>query len=324
MRDEATRVVVWSDRCDLTLEGWFGLRQRVVSQVAVSMLGSVSAARLAETAAIPDMNLAAHDKWLRGQAIIRLFRPQDWKRAEALFLEATQAAPEYSPPWSSLAQMDNAVHIAHAGLRRTRETELRSIQRAEQAVALDPVDSRAHLCLGWSLALAKRYERAASHMKEAVRLNPLDPWSLVASGLFHAYLGEHPTARTLAEEAMALSNTPFPAHWVYHSAIAYLRGDFEFAAECATRIQTTAPPHRAWHAAALHMLGRKAEAGELARQFLAGARAEWFGREAPTDEAIGHWFLHLFPIARAEDWEKLRDGVVGAGIPAGASRHHGW
>ncbi len=324
LRDEETRVVVWSDRFELTMQDWFTLRQRVVSQVAVSMLGSISVARLAETAAVPDINLAAHDKWLRGQSISRLFRPQDWKRAEALFLEATRVAPEYSPPWSSLAQMDNALHIAHAGVRRTRETELRAIQRAEQALALDPMDSRAHLCLGWSLALAKRYERAKSHMKEAVRLNPLDPWSLVASGLFNAYVGEHATAQALAEDAMALVITPFPAHWVYHSAIAYLRGDFDFAAECATRIQTTAPPHRAWHAAALYQLGRQAEAQEMARQFLEGARGEWFGREEPTDEAIGHWFLHLFPIARAEDWEKLRDGVTGAGIPAGASRHHGW
>ncbi len=63
LRDEETRVVVWSDRFELTLQDWFTLRQRVVSQVAVSMLGSVSAARLAETAAVPDINLAAHDKW---------------------------------------------------------------------------------------------------------------------------------------------------------------------------------------------------------------------------------------------------------------------
>ncbi len=220
--------------------------------------------------------------------------------------------------------MDNAIHISHAGMRRTRETELRSIQRAEQAVTLDPVDSRAHLCLGWSLALAKRYERAKTHMGEAVRLNPLDPWSLVAAALFHAFQGEHDTAQSLAADAMALAATPFPAHWVYHSAVAYLRGDHEFAVECATRTQSTAPSNRAWHAAALHQLGRQREAEEMARQFLEGARAEWFGREDATDEAIGHWFMHLFPIARPAEWERLRDGVVGAGIPVGASRHHGW
>ncbi|RVT91823.1 hypothetical protein EOD42_21145 [Rhodovarius crocodyli] len=324
LRDEASRVMVWSDRYTLTLEDWFETRRKIVSNIAVSLLGSIATARLAETNTIPDVSLAAHDKWLRGQKIINMFRPEDWRRAEALFTEAIGEAPAYSPPYSSLAQMDNAVHIAHPGLRRTRAREIQAIQRAEQAVLLDPVDSRAHLCLGWSLSMAKRYDRASTHMNEAVKLNPLDPWTLMAAALFNAYGGEHDNAAELAKESLKLSAAPNAAHWVYQSAIAYLRGDDVLAAEAAGRTLNAALPSRAWHAAALFNLGREEEAREIARGFLAAARMQWYGTEEPTDEAIGSWFLHLFPIAKERDWSRLRQGIAGAGIPSAGARHHGW
>lgn len=323
LRDEASRVMVWSDRFTLTLEDWFETRRKIVSHIAVSLLGSIATARLAETHTVPDVSLAAHDKWLRGQAIIRLFRPEDWQRAETLFNEAIAEAPSYSPPYSSLVQMDNAVHIAHPGMRRSRARELQAIQRAEQAVALDPVDSRAHLCLGWALAMAKRYDRATTHMNEAIKLNPLDPWTLVAGALFNAYSGEHDRAAELAAESLTLSAAPNAAHWVYQSAIAYLRGDDALAAEAAGRTLSAALPSRAWHAAALFNLGREEEAREIARGFLAGARMQWYGQEEPTDEAIGSWLLHLFPIAKERDWSRLRQGITGAGIPSAGARHHG-
>jgi len=324
LRDEASRVVLWSEDFELRLEGWFETRRHVVGRIALSLLGSISAARLAETASTPDISLAAHDKWLRGQAIINVFRPENWDRAAALFLEAAAEAPDFSPAYSSLVQMDNAAHIAFPGRRRALATELRAIARAEQAIALDGMDSRAHLALGWALAMAKRYGRAATHIDQALRLNSHDPWTLISAALFQAFMGNHRAAEALAAEAISLSATPPPAHWVYHIAIAYLRGDDAAAAEAAGRTPGAALASRAWHAAALHRLGRTHEATLVVQGFLAAARAAWAAEEEPTDEAIGHWFMHLFPIAREAEWTWLRDGVAGAGIPVAASRHHGW
>ena len=76
------------------------------------------------------------------------------------------------------------------------------------------------------------------------------------------------------------------------------------------------PPVVAWRAAALSRLGRKAEA---AQQFLDLAGAAWRGAQAPGDAEIARWFLHLFPINRARDWEQLRTGIGGAGIPTTAA-----
>ena len=80
----------------------------------------------------------------------------------------------------------------------------------------------------------------------------------------------------------------------------------------------------AWRAAALAHLGNSREAQETARHFLNLARSSWFGDEPPTDDAIGRWLLHMFPISREWHWNRLRDGVAAAGIPHGGARHHGW
>src|SRR3712207_8529172 len=34
-----------------------------------------------------------------------------------------------------------------------------------------------------------------------------------------------------------------------------------------------------------------------------------------SDEAITRWLLHLYPISRRDDWERLRDGLRIAGLP---------
>jgi hypothetical protein len=36
------------------------------------------------------------------------------------------------------------------------------------------------------------------------------------------------------------------------------------------------------------------------------------------------WYLHIFPIRRREDWERLRDGLAGVGLPVRGTDHHAW
>jgi hypothetical protein len=77
----------------------------------------------------------------------------------------------------------------------------------------------------------------------------------------------------------------------------------------------------AWKTAALAHLGRADEASAEANRFLTRIRANWFGVEPPTDEAIVRWLLHLYPIRQSADWERLRDGLKAAGLPTDGSEH---
>ena len=324
LRDCEAAKFVWSERFELRLDSWFESQQRIVRRIAGTMNGQVSTERLMRLAAEPDVSPDVYDCWLRGQEMIRFFGADQWNEAARLFAETIERAPNFSPPYSSLVQMNNAMHIVHPGVWRDAGKAARTLNLARRAVDLDPLDSRAQLCLGWSLAMSRHYAQAAVHMQLACELNPNDPWTLISAALFHAFNGEFAVACDLMQQSFESTLSPTRTHWGYAVSVAYLTGDYAGALAACDRCEDVIINLTAWRAAALHRLGRQDEAESQAQRFLAIARAGWTGEPAPTDEAIGRWLLHLYPISRADVWEYLRDGVSGAGIPTAGIAHHQW
>jgi tetratricopeptide (TPR) repeat protein len=283
----------------------------------------LSTERLVRLAAEPDVSLEAYDLWLRGQSLIRYFSPDNWNRAAQLFAEGIRRAPDFSPLYSSLVQMNNAVHFVHPGLFRDPAKLAHTLTLAQQAVQLDPRDSRAELCLGWSLAFNRRYAQAEVHMGIACELNPNDSWTVIAAAMFHAFCGNAGRATELSRQALEMTLSPGLNHWVYQASISYLCGDAEGAVAAADRAQDALRTVPAWRAAALCELGRHAEARREVERFYAGIRSEWFGEQAVSDAQIGRWLLHAYPISRPETWQRLRDGLAAAGIPVRGCRHDG-
>jgi len=324
LRERDTNIYVWSDRFALDLEGWFAAQQRIVQRIAMSLNVQLSIERLMRLAGEPDVSLEIYDRWLRGQAMLDQFSPDNWARAAQIFSETIRDAPDFSLAYSSLVEMNNVVHIVHPGVMRDPTKAGGTLELARKAVALDAIDSRAQLCLAWSLAMSGRYEQAAIHMELARELNPYNSWILISTALFHAFYGDFDLARGLADQSLKMTLMPSLAHWGYQVSILFLSGDYPGTIEAADRAQDIIHTLPAWRAAALYHLGRRDEAQADARRFLAGIRARWCGSGPPTDEAIGRWLLHLYPIRKAAHWERLRDGIVGAGIPVGDIQHGAW
>ena len=324
LREVDSNVYVWSERLELSLDSWFEAQQRVVRRIAMTLNVQLSAERLGRLAAEPDVALQVYDKWLRGQAMIARFDPNQWNRAGQLFAEAASEAPNFSLALSSLVEMNNSAHIAHPGVLRDSVKALATVEVGRRAVALDPTDSRAQLCLGWSYAMAKQFPPAAVHMELAAELNPNDSWTLMSAALFHAFYGEFDRALGLARESLEMSLTPTPTHWAYQVSVLFLAQDYEGAIDAANHAQDVIRTLPAWRAASQFHLGRNAAASKDAQRFLAGIRGRWFGEAQPSDAAIGRWLLHLYPISDPSHWGRLRDGIVGAGIPDPGIEHNAW
>jgi DNA-binding SARP family transcriptional activator/TolB-like protein len=324
LRENAQGRYIWSESFELTLEGWFEAQQRIIRRLTSSLNVQLSTERLMRMSAEPDVSLDIYDRWLRGQALLARFDPQSWKRASSLFAEAVRDSPDFSPIHSSIAQMDNIEHFVHPGLHREASKARETVARAKTAVRLDPVDSRAHLCLGWSHSLAQEYDAAAPHMELARELNPNDPWTLVSAAAYWAFCGERDKAIALAREAMLLSIAPAPYHWGYQAIILFLSGDYHGVLEAADRAEDVIKTLPAWRAAALFHLGWHEAAAREGRRFLDSIRSCWFGRERPSDLAIARWLLHAHPIRWRAQWECLRDGIQGAAIPTEGVEHPVW
>jgi DNA-binding SARP family transcriptional activator/TolB-like protein len=315
LRDEATGIYIWSESFRLNLDNWFENQQRVIRRIASSLNVQLSAERLVRLAGESDVSLDLHDRWLRGQSLMTKFDLQSWQRATSIFREAIRENPNFSPCYSSLVQMNNTEHFVHPGFERNIDKARATLELAKTAVQLDPVDSRAHLCCGWSYVLALREAEAAPHMELACELNDNDPWTLLSCAHYSALCGSIEQARLRAEQSLALSPAPSNLEWGYHGTIRFLGGDYAGALAACDRVRDAIQILPPWRAAALFYLGQPAEAREEAQRFLNGIRSFWVGSSVPTDQAVVRWVLQAFPISVKARWEALRDGLQGAGLP---------
>jgi DNA-binding SARP family transcriptional activator/TolB-like protein len=315
LRDEATGIYVWSESLRLGLDNWFETQQRIIRRIATSLNVQLSTERLMRLAGEPDVSLDVHDRWLRGQSLHFKYDAESWQRAVTIFRDAIRENPTFSPCYSSLVQMNNIEHFVHPGLFRDLGKAKATLELAKRAVQLDPVDSRAHLCCGWSYVMALREAEAAPHMELACELNDNDPWTLLSSAHYYAFCGSIEQARLRAEQSLALSPAPPYLGWAYHGAIRFLCGDYAGALAACDRAHGATPLLPAWRAAALFHLGESVMAREEAQRFLNGIRSFWVGSSAPTDEVVACWALQAHPISIRSRWETLRDGLRGAGLP---------
>lgn len=322
LRHNETNAFIWSETFELRLENWFETQQRIIRRITTSLNVQLSTERLMRLAREPDVSLDVYDRWLRGQEMIFSFKSENWSRAAQIFTDVIRDAPHFSSSYNSLVQLNNTVHFTHPGVFRDRSKAKETIALARTAVQLDPVDFRAQLHLGWSLTLAMQHADAEVHMDLACELNGNDPWTLISSGLYHAFCGRFDRAKELASEASELSLAPTPHHLGYQAVIHFLCGNYLGALEATAHKNYITVIIPAWKAAALHHLGRHEESAREAELFLDGTRSAWFGKEPPTDIAIVRWLLHAYPIRYREDWERLRDGVFGAGLPVTGIEHN--
>lgn len=315
LKDDTTGLFVWSESFRLNLGNWFEAQQRIIRRIATALNVQLSAERLKRLAGEPDVSLDLYDRWLRGQNLMTRFDPDSWRRAVSIFHDAIRDYPTFSPSYSSLVQMNNVEHFAHPGRFRDLAKARKTLELAKVAVQLDPVDSRAHLCCGWSYVMALREAEAAPHMELAYELNDNDPWTVLSCAHYSAFCGPIEQARLWAEQSLALSPAPSYLAWGYHCTIRFLCADYTGALAACDRAHGVLQILPAWRAASLFHLGQPELAREEAQRFLNGIRSYWVGSAAPTDEEIMRWVLQAHPISVRARWEALRDGLRGAGLP---------
>ena len=324
LREADTGLYIWSDNFELSLENWFRAQQRIVQRTAISVNVYLSTERLMRVAAHPDVSLDVYDRWLRAQVSFGSLSADDWKKSIQLLSDTIGMAPNFSPCYSALVQMNNTEHFVFPGLFRDLARSRATLELARTAVRLDPVDSRAQLCLGWSNAMLHQYAEAGVHMDLACELNANDPWTLLSAASCHGFCGNFDIGSRLVDEALKVSWAPTPLHWPYRATLQFMQGNYADAIEAIDRANNVGKPLAGWKTAALYHLGRTDEARVEGQKFLNTIRSIWSGSRTPSDLEIARWFLHAHPIARREDWECLRDGIRGAGIPVDGLQHHAW
>lgn len=325
LRDVETSDHLWSERLQLSLDNWFTNLEFVVRRITTALNVHLSIERMASLAQRQVSDMKAYDLWLLGQATLLRWDTSSWEKARQIFRGVIAELPEFAPAYSSLAQLNNGIHIAMPGIFREADRTDEALQYAREAARLDPIDSRSQLCLGWSHALSKHYDQASIFMSLAQELNENDPWTMISSANCLAFCGEYAKASESAEHALRLPLAPSPLQWSYHTAIRFMIGDYRRCIEAADAAGDTVNPNvPGWKVAALSHTDDRAAAKDELQRFFSLTRKRWVGKEPASDEVITRWLLHLFPIRRPDDWERFRDGLAEAGAPVGDFAHHQW
>lgn len=316
LKETATSRYIWSESFELELRTWFATHQEIVRRIALALNVYLSAERVSQRVAEPDISEEAYDAWLRGNELILRWEPSAELQAESIFRKIVAQTPHFAPAYSSLAQIYNTRHIVFPGVRRSAELELQALDFARQAVAIDPLDTRAQLCLAWSNAMRGRFDQAEIYYNLAYELNQSNPATLISCAQGWAFCGFYKRAADLASQVQDL-NPMMPAyHWGYLVGIHFLCGDYEASVRAGELAQDRISNLPGWRTAALALLGRLPQAQAAASYFLAFIRQRWRAKAPCTDQAILRWFLHSFPIREQEARERLREALLMAGLPA--------
>ena len=311
---------IWSETYALDVKRWSETQRKIIGRIALALNVHVSADRLISATREPEISLNLYDRWLRGQQLLHSWNVAERARAIALFQAVIEEEPNFAPAYSSLVQLCNTEHIILPGIMRSREKEQRALALAKTAVQLDPLDSRAQLCLAWSFALNGEFDSAELSFETAIDLNEYDSWTTISAAQGLAFCGRTREATVAAHRACRLNLRPSLPHWAYLVGIRFMCGDYQGCIEASLNANDVISNLPAWRAAALAHAGYHKDAAATAQHFVEKIRANWHAPAPPTAQAITNWVLHCFPIRSERAWLRLRDGLSRAQLPVPAIR----
>ena len=313
-KDLVSGIYVWSERLERKIDSWKSLQHEVVRRLATALNIHLSAERLERISGKNDASLDTYDQWLLGQQLLLEEEPESWSRADELLHRLVNQYPDFGRGYSSLAQIENLRHISFPGIVSTEQSRTKALDYARRAVELDPLDSRAQLCMGWSCSMDGQFDRAALAFDLAHQNNENDPWTLVSAAVGLAFCDRLETSRELSRRALSMDLSPSKAHWSYQAVIFFMNEEYKKCADACELAQQVFPTILAWNSAALMALGEDALARDKLDEFLHLIRGAWIDSETPRDVDIAGWFLNCYPFRNSRTWDRLYNGLSKAGL----------
>ena len=298
---------LWAERYDRDLTDIFAVQDEVTLQIVAALRVTLRPVERAALSASRTANIAAHDHFMQGRAIlfVAVMDATLFHRATEAFQRSVDLDPAYSAPYAALA-------IAHM------------------------LDAFNH----WSGA-ADPLGTAARFADLALEKGPNDPYSHYASGVVKLWQKDVEGARAASERALALSPSYSLAHWALGMQLIYL-GQPDRAVEHIRRALQLEPGHG--HVS-LHFLGlaelilghdaaaeaafreriRQSPNTDISRAFLAAtlghmgrveeARAVWAELMAINPKYSLQDHMARSPFRRPQDVARITEGLAKAGLP---------
>ena len=267
--DTRTGSHLWAERFDRELEDIFAVQDEVTRRIVTSIAPLLAAESLQMAKRKPPEDMQAYDYYLKAKALVEMAQTAaDLEEGRGLCDRAIQIDPAYARAHARKA-FSYIVGIMNLDSEDLRERRKLAVQCAEQAVALDPMDSNCQLALGETTFHVRQYDRSGTHIARAIALNPNDADVLVISSKLEAACGN--SELELRQMNMALERNP--SHppwydWVLGTTL-YLLGRYDDALAAFDLYGRPNPAILKWRTVTLVRMGRLDEARSGVQALLA-------------------------------------------------------
>ena len=312
LNDHASSHCIWSERQATTLEDLVRVQRTTLRNLALALNVHLSASRLQTVREIVGPTGRKYELWLLAQALTNEWRMDARVRAEEILRDLIETNPGFAPAMVALAQNLNVRPIVYPGTPRDPRDLDEALEVSARAVALDPLDARAHLCRYWSYAMAGQHGAALSHLSLALDLNENDPWTIISAGVGFALAGEIERATELVDQARAFGMRHSRAAQGYVATALYLCGDYAGSIEAAEVAGDSMTDLPGWAAASHMRLGNREGAAAAMDSFLRVTYANWVGDAPASEQGAIDWFMGCFPIRDPDVIADLREALLGA------------
>lgn len=301
---------LWAERYDATMVDIFDLQDQVTGQIVKALAVNLVAGERIGKSPAEITNPLAYDALLRGWKHYRTNTPEGLAKALPFLEEALAADPDYGRAHAALAAVywsswENA-WVASLGISYTD-----ALIKAKQHLraAMEKPSALAHQTASRMRAYENRHELALNEAKRALELDPNDPLSHLAQAIALVYGGDAAQAETRVREAIRLD--PHSSDYLFWLGLALLGQDKLQPARETLDEFTKRNPDDYWGFVLLGstygLLEQEKEA-QAALDSVNALRAEL------GDSPYRLSDLDTWPFVRPADRDRIRDGLVTAGV----------
>ena len=327
---------LWADTYDRKLTDIFAVESDIAKTIADTLQAKLTGSEKRAIAARPTENQEAYQLYLKGRFFWNKRTATDLRKSIDYFQQAIAKDPNYALAYAGSAQawlllpgysggtpnecfpqaesaakkalsLDESSADAHAALAMVKQLfdfdSSGAIAEFQRAIELDPNDATAHHWFAnHSLSATGQTEREIAEMKRALELDPLSMIINTNVGQAYIYASRFDDAIGQLRKTVEMDDSFYFAHWILGQALE-LKGLLpEAMAEYQRAIALNDDPFpKALLGHLYGRMGRKDEAGQIARQFLETRKQRYI-------EAYGLAIVYLGLGARDEALNWLEQG----------------
>jgi DNA-binding winged helix-turn-helix (wHTH) protein/TolB-like protein/cytochrome c-type biogenesis protein CcmH/NrfG len=294
---------LWSHRFEREGRDLFAVQDELAGSILEQLQIKVSQAETAGLAQRYTRNMAAYERFLRGQAAVQTRRRAQNDLARDWYWKAIELDPAFARAYAGLAM----THALAYQMGWEDEVALgRAVEFAATAEQMSPGMPEAHWVLAFVETQRRRHAEAIRHLQRAVRLSPSYADAYALMGGIRTYMGQPAEGVSLLRTALRLNPDAGSLYFLLLGRALYFLGEHEQARvnlEQALLRNADNVEGRVYLAAVLVQLGDREGAAWQAHEI----------RAVEPHFSVNRW-LSTYPMADEGQKERLAHVLLPFGL----------